>query len=53
MQYFQQTQMGKTREVLFEQENKNGMIEGYSDNYIRVTSPYRKEWVNQLIDWKL
>jgi len=53
MQYFQHAQTGKTRQVLFEQENKNGMIEGYSDNYIRVTSPYRKEWVNQLIDWKL
>jgi len=53
MQYFQHAQAGKTRQVLFEQENKNGMIEGYSDNYIRVTSPYRKEWVNQLIDWKL
>lgn len=52
MQYFQQSQLGKTRKVLFEQENKNGMIEGYSDNYIRVTSPFREEWVNQLIDWK-
>jgi threonylcarbamoyladenosine tRNA methylthiotransferase MtaB len=52
MQYFQQSQLGKTREVLFEQENKNGMIEGYSDNYIRVTTPFRQEWVNKLIDWK-
>ena len=53
MQYFQHAQAGKTRQVLFEQENKNGMIEGYSDNYIRVTSPFREEWVNQVIDWKL
>jgi threonylcarbamoyladenosine tRNA methylthiotransferase MtaB len=53
MQYFQHGQAGKTRQVLFEQENKNGMIEGYSDNYIRVTSPFREAWVNQLIDWKL
>ena len=53
MQYFQHAQAGKTRQVLFEQENKNGMIEGYSDNYIRVTSPFREAWVNQLIDWKL
>ena len=52
MQYFQQSQAGKIRTVLFEQENKNGMIEGYSDNYIRVKSPYRKEWVNEMIDWK-
>ncbi len=53
MQYFQHAQAGKTRQVLFEQENKYGMIEGYSDNYIRVTSPFREAWVNQLIDWKL
>ena len=53
MQYFQHAQAGKTRQVLFEQENKNGMIEGYSDNYIRVTSPFREAWVNQVIDWKL
>ncbi len=53
MQYFQHAQVGKIRQVLFEQENKNGMIEGYSDNYIRVTSPFREEWVNQVIDWKL
>ncbi len=52
MQYFQASQAGKSRTVLFEQENKNGMIEGYSDNYIRVSSPFRKEWVNQLVDWK-
>ena len=52
MQYFQQSQFGKKRGVLFEQENKNGMIEGYSDNYIRVTTPFREEWVNKLIDWK-
>ena len=52
MQYFQRSQEGQKRKVLFEQENKNGMIEGYSDNYIRVKSPFREEWVNQLVDWK-
>jgi threonylcarbamoyladenosine tRNA methylthiotransferase MtaB len=51
-QYFQASQIGKTRKVLFEQENKNGMTEGYSDNYIRVVTPFREEWVNKIIDWK-
>ena len=29
------------------------MMEGYTDNYIKVTTPYREEWVNQVIDWTL
>jgi threonylcarbamoyladenosine tRNA methylthiotransferase MtaB len=29
------------------------MMEGYTDNYIKVTTPYRAEWVNQLLDWTL
>ena len=33
--------------------NKNGMMEGYTDNYIRITTPYRKEWANQIVDWKI
>jgi len=28
-------------------------MEGYTDNYIKVTTPYRKEWANRIIDWKL
>ena len=53
MQYFTASQQGKQRKVLFEQENKNGMMEGYTDNYIRISTPFRKEWINQEIDWKL
>ena len=53
MQYFTASQEGRHRKVLFEQENKNGMMEGYTDNYIRVSTSFRKEWVNQEIDWKL
>jgi threonylcarbamoyladenosine tRNA methylthiotransferase MtaB len=53
MQYFTASQEGKKRKVLFEQENKNGMMEGYTDNYIRVSTPFRKEWVNQEIEWHL
>ena len=53
MQYFTQQHTGQTRKVLFEDHNKDGMMEGYTDNYIRVAAPYKGEWVNQLIDWKL
>jgi threonylcarbamoyladenosine tRNA methylthiotransferase MtaB len=29
------------------------MMEGYTDNYIKVIAPYKKEWVNQVVDWTL
>ena len=53
MQYFTQQHTGQTRKVLFERFEKNGMMEGYTDNYLRITTPYRQEWANAVVDWKL
>lgn len=53
MQHFSRGFEGTTRPVLFEKAEKGEMMEGYTDNYIRVTTPYRAEWVNQLVDWNL
>ncbi|MFD2920898.1 tRNA (N(6)-L-threonylcarbamoyladenosine(37)-C(2))-methylthiotransferase MtaB [Terrimonas rubra] len=53
MQYFTAQHQGQTRKVLFEDHNKNGMMEGYTDNYIRISTPYRAEWANNIVDWKL
>jgi threonylcarbamoyladenosine tRNA methylthiotransferase MtaB len=53
MQYFTSQHQGQQRIVLFESFDKNGMMEGYTDNYIRVTTPYRAEWANKLVDWTL
>lgn len=53
MQYFTEQHAGQNRKVLFEKMDKGGMIEGYTDNYIRVTTPYREEWVNRVVEWKL
>jgi threonylcarbamoyladenosine tRNA methylthiotransferase MtaB len=53
LQYFTQQHSGETRKVLFESFNKNGMMEGYTDNYLRITTPYRKEWENEIVDWKI
>ena len=53
MQYFRASQIGQKRKVLFEQENRNGMIEGYTDNYIRISTPFRPEWVNLEMDWEI
>jgi threonylcarbamoyladenosine tRNA methylthiotransferase MtaB len=52
-QYFTEQHIGETRKVLFERFGKGEMMEGYTDNYIKVTTPYRTEWVNQLVDWDL
>lgn len=53
LQYFTASQQGKTRKVLFESKQKNGMMEGYTDNYIRISTPFRPDWENQLVDWQL
>lgn len=53
MQYFTQQHGGQSRPVLFESHSKNEMMEGYTDNYIRVSTPFRPEWVNEIVDWKL
>ncbi len=43
--FYQQFQ-GTTRPVLFEQPRKGAPMHGFTDNYIRVEMPYRKEWIN-------
>ena len=52
-QYFAAQHAGQTRKVLFESGRDNGMMEGYSDNYIKVATPYTQELFNQIVDWKL
>lgn len=53
MQYFTQQHAGETRNVLFEMADKSGMMEGYTDNYIRIVAPVKKEWVNEVIAWTI
>lgn len=53
MNYFTAQHEGSIRPVLFEAHAKNGMMEGYTDNYIRVVTPYREDWVNRVVDWKI
>ncbi len=53
MQYFTNAHIGETRKVLFETKNKNGWIEGYTDNYIKITTPYNQLWENNIIEWKI
>ena len=53
MQAFTENHAGQSRKVLFESLNKNGMMEGYTDNYIKVTTPFKKEWENEIVEWVL
>jgi threonylcarbamoyladenosine tRNA methylthiotransferase MtaB len=53
LQEFTMQHIGETRKVLFEGQNKNGMMEGYTDNYIKTTLPYKEAWVNNIIDFTL
>lgn len=45
---FYQTQLGKTLPVLWEHEDKNGMIYGFTENYVRVKKPFDINSVNQI-----
>ncbi len=53
MQYFTQQHAGQYRKVLFEGKDKNGMIEGYTDNYIKISTPAKEEWVNEIVEWAI
>lgn len=45
---FYESQIGATRKVLFESENKAGYIHGFTDNYVKVKTPWNPEFVNTL-----
>ena len=51
MQDFTGRHIGQTRRVLFESVNKNGMMEGFTDNYIKITAPYKAKWEGEIVDW--
>jgi len=57
-QYFNAQHVGEKRSVLFESIKQKDptdipMLEGYSDNYIKIVTPYRSEWSNQIVDWEI
>ena len=50
---FYQSQIGKTLPVLWEHEEKNGMMFGFTDNYVRVQKPYDPASINRVETVKL
>src|SRR5690554_3259700 len=45
---FYESQLGTTHTVLFENENKEGYIHGFTENYVKVKAPWNPELVNTL-----
>ena len=45
---FYQTQLGKTLPVLWEHEEKDGKMFGFTENYVRVQKPFDASSINQI-----
>lgn len=50
---FYEQHLGKTFTVLYEAEEEQGMMNGFTENYIKVSSPYDPMLVNELVQVKL
>ncbi|MBP7173337.1 MAG: tRNA (N(6)-L-threonylcarbamoyladenosine(37)-C(2))-methylthiotransferase MtaB [Cloacibacterium sp.] len=50
---FYKTQLGKILPVLWEHENKNGTMFGFTHNYVRVQKPFDENSINQIENVKL
>ena len=50
---FYESQLGATRTVLFESENKLGYIHGFTENYVKVKAPWNPDLVNTTHEVKL
>ncbi|WP_103864088.1 tRNA (N(6)-L-threonylcarbamoyladenosine(37)-C(2))-methylthiotransferase MtaB [Aquimarina sp. I32.4] len=45
---FYESQLGSERTVLFESENKEGYIHGFTENYVKVKMPWNPLYINTL-----
>ncbi|SHH83313.1 threonylcarbamoyladenosine tRNA methylthiotransferase MtaB [Wenyingzhuangia marina] len=50
---FYESQLGSIHTVLFESENKEGYIHGFTENYVKVKTPWNPSLVNELHEIKL
>ena len=50
---FYESQLGKEKTVLFESDNKQGYIHGFTENYVKVKAPWDPVLVNTLHKVKL
>ena len=45
--------LGQTRPVLLEKSRTEGVLHGFTDNYVKVSFPAEEAWVNHLVELKL
>lgn len=50
---FYASQTGTERTVLFEAHEEEGMMHGFTENYVKVQVPFNPDLVNQLVPFKL
>ena len=46
--HFYEQQLGKPVTVLFETENHDGFMHGFTENYLKIKAPFNPHFVNQL-----
>lgn len=49
LQAFYVSQQGKEKLALFEHSKKDGKMQGFTENYVKIETPYDKAWVNKII----
>lgn len=45
--------LGEVRPVLLEKSKTDGILHGFTDNYVKVSFPAEESWVNHLVEMKL
>ncbi len=50
---FYRSMLGKELTVLFEEQNSDGFIKGFSGNYVRVQYPFNSDLVNEFVNVKI
>jgi threonylcarbamoyladenosine tRNA methylthiotransferase MtaB len=50
---FYESQIGTSRPILFESENRGGYMFGYTDNYVRVKTFWNPDWANKIKTFSL
>lgn len=49
LRHFYEQHLNKEFTVLFEQENKNGFIHGFTENYIKIAHPFNTDLINKSV----
>ena len=52
-QHFYNQQIGKTAEVLWESDNINGFMHGFTGNYVKVRTPFDAALINHILKVKI